>query len=592
MKWLQAFAVASILACIVSVGRPFAGTGFPAGHDAPAHLTYTYLFDRAIGQGQFPVRWTEWVRNGRGQPLFSFYQPGIYYIVEAVHQTTGVSLSWALKLSIVVLWWMGGLLTFLLLRGFGPWPAALGAVLFVFSPYLMLDAFVRSAYPELASLSFAPGVLWSIDRLLRGARLAHAFIGAGFVCLMLLCHLPTFVIFTPVFIAYVGYVLWSRGPERGGPRSVGVRLLAIVILIGLGAGMAAFYVLPAVTERKFIGLHALTSGSFDYQNHFVAPAQWVRFNWGFGNSLEGSRDGMSFQIGILQWIVIVVGIATTVALAMRRQLDRRAGWIGFWLGGAAFAMVMMSAASQPLWSVVPQLSYLQFPWRYLMVVSLACAACGAALLSGVRSEVAQVVIVLFALVGQLSAARPQHSPKAQIPLEEMNIDDPSWSRAVSDKTAYFEDAYSPATAAQLLAPDVGRWTVQSGRAVVRERSVKDDQLILDVEVTDSVEGAIVSINSRVFPGWRARVDGDAPAVSESATGYITVCVPPGRHRVKVEFRNTPIRALGNVVSVVSLVAWLGGLAISPVIDRNAGHTRRRGTSSVEPLSRHKVDGVD
>jgi hypothetical protein len=33
--------------------------GFPLGHDTTAHLTYLYLFDAALAQGQFPVRWVE-----------------------------------------------------------------------------------------------------------------------------------------------------------------------------------------------------------------------------------------------------------------------------------------------------------------------------------------------------------------------------------------------------------------------------------------------------------------------------------------------------------------------------------------------------
>ena len=584
MKWLRGFAAASIVGCLISVGRPFASAGFPTGHDAPAHLTYTYLFDRAIAQGQLPVRWTEWVRSGHGQPLFNFYQPGIYYIVEAIHETTGAGLSNSLKLSVLLSWWTGGLLTFLLLRRFGRWPAALAAVLFVFSPYSMLDVFVRSAYPELASLSFAPGVLWSIDRLLRGARAEHVFIGSAFVCLMLVCHLPTFLIFVPLFVAYIPYVIWSLASEPGEPRRTGAAVISIVILVGLGAGMAAFYVFPALSERKLIRLTALTTGYFEYLHHFVAPAQWVRWEWGFGSSVDGPDDGMSFQIGILQWIVIIAGIATTVALATRKQLDRRAGWIAFWLGGVAFAMIMMTAASQPLWSALPALSYLQFPWRYLMLISLSCAASAAVLLSKVRNEVVQIAIVLVALVGQLSAARPQHSPKYQIPPGEMNIDDPLWSRTVSEKTAYFEDAYSPVAASEPSAPGIGRWTVMSGRAVVQEVRVEDDQVVLDVDVADSREGAIVSINSRVFPGWSARLDRNEAqqAASGSGTGFITVRVPPGRHRLEVEFRNTPIRSLGNLVSVCSLGVCLAGLAVSPLI---ALHIRRRGTLPVESQPR-------
>ena len=246
---------------------------------------------------------------------------------------------------------------------------------------------------------------------------------------MLVCHLPTFLIFVPLFVAYIpGRRDRFLASEPGEPRRTGVAVISIVILEGLGAGMAAFYVFPALSERKLIRLTALTTGYFEYLHHFVAPAQWVRWEWGFGSSVDGPDDGISFQIGILQWIVIIAGIATTVALATRKQLDRRAGWTAFWLGGVAFAMIMMTAASQPLWSALPALSYLQFPWRYLMLISLSCAASAAVLLSKVRNEVVQIAIVLVALVGQLSAARPQHSPRDQIPPGEMNIDDPLWSR--------------------------------------------------------------------------------------------------------------------------------------------------------------------
>ena len=584
MKWLRGFAAASIVGCLISVGRPFASAGFPTGHDAPAHLTYTYLFDRAIAQGQLPVRWTEWVRSGHGQPLFNFYQPGIYYIVEAIHETTGAGLSNSLKLSVLLSWWTGGLLTFLLLRRFGRWPAALAAVLFVFSPYSMLDVFVRSAYPELASLSFAPGVLWSIDRLLRGARAEHVFIGSAFVCLMLVCHLPTFLIFVPLFVAYIPYVIWFLASEPGEPRRTGAAVISIVILVGLGAGMAAFYVFPALSERKLIRLTALTTGYFEYLHHFVAPAQWVRWEWGFGSSVDGPDDGMSFQIGILQWIVIIAGIATTVALATRKQLDRRAGWIAFWLGGVAFAMIMMTAASQPrvvgtARAVVPSIS-LAVSDADLAV--LCRERSGTAVQGPQRGRADRDRACRTCRSTQRRAAAAQS--EVPDPAGEMNIDDPLWSRTVSEKTAYLEDAYSPVAASEPSAPGIGRWTVMSGRAVVQEVRVEDDQVVLDVDVADSREGAIVSINSRVFPGWSARLDRNEAqqAASGSGTGFITVRVPPGRHRLEVEFRNTPIRSLGNLVSVCSLGVCLAGLAVSPLI---ALHIRRRGTLPVESQPR-------
>ena len=56
-----------------------------AGHDAGAHLPYLRIFTDALYQGQFPVRWTEWIFRGQNQPLFNFYQPLLYYLAQIPH---------------------------------------------------------------------------------------------------------------------------------------------------------------------------------------------------------------------------------------------------------------------------------------------------------------------------------------------------------------------------------------------------------------------------------------------------------------------------------------------------------------------------
>lgn len=579
MKWARAFAATSIVVSIISVARPFTVPGFPAGHDTPAHLTYAHLFDRAIRQGQFPVRWTEWARGGQGQPLFNFYQPGLYYIVTGVRAATGLSLSRALKVSVVLLWWIGGLLLFLLLSQFGRWPAALGAVLFVFSPYLMLDVNVRAAYPELAALCFAPGVLLSIDRLSRSGRMEYTFSGACFVALVLVCHLPAFLIFSPLFVMYALYLRRTLEPAGVRTSRIPARIFSLVLLAGLGLGMATFYVLPALSERQFVGLSVMTSGYFDYAHHFVAPGQWVRFDWGFGSSIDGPQDRLSFQIGILQWIVIAAAVVTTAERLIKGRLNRAAGWICFWLGFIAFGMLMMSRASHPVWAAFPPLIYLQFPWRYLMLISVCCAACAAALLSRVRSEPAQIAIVLLALAGQLSAARPQHKPKAYFTADEMNIYDTPWTKATDISHVYFEVPYLPRSASHLPAADIGRWTLIKGRADVREVSLKDDEVILDVNAIDGPDATHVSVNSYPFPGWRARLDGtDVATVQSTDTDYMTVRIPPGRHRLEVKFTNTPIRFIANVTSVVSLGVCLAGLA-TVVFSRSVRDRRLRRPSN-------------
>ena len=116
--WSHPGAVLLLLAfALLPVLTPFTNPGFPAGHDAGAHLTYVYRMDHALSEGQFPVRWVEATKPGHGQPLFNFYQVGFSYLVALLHRV--VPLSYALKAMPPLLWWTGAGFMYLLCRRFG-----------------------------------------------------------------------------------------------------------------------------------------------------------------------------------------------------------------------------------------------------------------------------------------------------------------------------------------------------------------------------------------------------------------------------------------------------------------------------------------
>jgi uncharacterized membrane protein len=233
--WALAVAAASLLVVILPV---VAGDGFPAGHDSSAHLTYTYLFDRAVQEGQFPVRWVEWVREGHGQPLFNFYQPGLFYLVQAIHLAVP-SLTLSLKVTILLLWWVAAAFVYLAFRRLGRLPAAGGALVFAFSPYLLLDLFVRCAYPEFAGITFGAGVFWAVDRWLRTARAIWLPTVAVLAAVLAVSHPPTALILAPTFFAYAVYLLLTR-------RTSIHRAAALLVSAVLATGLAAFYLVPAV----------------------------------------------------------------------------------------------------------------------------------------------------------------------------------------------------------------------------------------------------------------------------------------------------------------------------------------------------------
>ena len=556
-SWECLLAAAAVAVGMCTVAAPLLHGGFAVGHDLGAHVTYSYLFDAAIREGQMPVRWTEGVGPGRSQPLFSFYQPGFYYLVQLVHVIVP-SLALSLKLTVIGVWWLGAAFMGLLVAPRGWAAAASAALVFALSPYLLLDVFVRAAYPELAAIAVAPGVLWAIARVCRTSSAGAVGVAAMLVAVMLVCHLPTALIFAPVFLVYACAHLVAS-PSR---RQTFARL---AVAAGLGVGMATFYWLPALAERHLIQLHALTRDYFDYRRHFVVPAQWIRYSWGFGGSVEGVNDGLSLQIGLVQWAVAGAASAcAAVAILRRRHTPDDWSLLG-WAGAAIFALFMMTRASAVVWAAAPALSFVQFPWRYLMIVAVAGGLLVANLVGRARTAALRGALLSTLLAALLVLSVEQRRPDRYMPQRAMNIDELGWRYTPHAlTTAFVEQGYYPITArarpSRRANEGSPRWAITRGTAAVTTRRSADHVVELDV---DAQSDADLVITSHMFAGWTVLVDGrEQPAQLEAAHGYIQVPLTAGRHRVSATFRNTPIRRVANAVSLGALAACIALLALA------------------------------
>ena len=423
----------------------------------------------------------------------------------------------------------------------------LAALLFIRAPYLILDVFVRAALPEFLALACAPAVLWSLDRSLRSRQIRYLLPFAAASAAMLLCHLPTVLMFLPVYATYAGAV-WLSG--EGGGRSVA----RVAAAAALGLGLASFYVVPALLELHLTKMRTLTSGYFDYRQHFVEPWQWFRPTWGFGGSEPGSADGMSFQAGLLQWVSIGGGVAAA-ARAVRTGWNQQALWLLYWLGVLSAAFFMTSAASAVIWHVIPPLAFIQFPWRFLSVVALAVAILAAHALSSIRRPAVQAVVVLSVAVGLWWQTQGLLKPASYLPPASMYIDNPGW-RYARDATrlAFIEPGYYPSTVVRLPEGYVERWQITRGTGTVSPRAVLDDRLVVDL---NSREGVELTISSHGFPGWRVLIDGRRTQWAyDRDFGFIVVDVPAGAHTIDAAFSDTSVRAWADRISLLSGALWV------------------------------------
>jgi hypothetical protein len=540
-----------LIAALAPVALPFAGPDFPQGHDATAHLTNMYRFDRAFGQGQIPVRWVEGIRYGRGQPLFNFYQVGFYYFVELLHQF-GLRLTVAYKAAPVLLWWLGAAFMYLLLRPYGTAAAVGGTLAFALSPYLIVDVFVRAAYPECAAIVFAIGTLWAADSFLRAGSRWRLALASLFCALMLICHLPATLIATPMIAAHTVYRAASVPDARARMRWL---LAAFVV----GAGLATFYLLPALAELPLIGIHRLTEDGSDFHRHFVPLLQQMHHAWTYdwnyrGSSITDPADLMPARVDLVQWLSMLAAVCVVLAALVRRRRDATIRGLLTWLGVASLSLFMMSAVSVRVWELLPPLAFIQFPWRFFLLLSIAGGVLVAMLVSMLKRRTARIVVLLLVVGVQLHLYERRLRPDRYIPRAEMDIDIEGWAQTTAgQRVGFVELAYDPVGVSN-NEPVYTRSTVVSGSADVRLVRADDAWLILAV---NSAGSSVVRVNTPAFPGWRVRLDGvDVTGRREAVSGYMLADVPPGAHLLEARFESTPVRQAANVMSLVSLLLLL------------------------------------
>src|SRR5258708_1724992 len=144
-KWLSLSFIASVI-IIIFLTLPGISDLFKPGyytsHDGEGHIIRMDGFYHAFLDGQFPVRWSKRLYFGYGYPFFNFNYPSTYYFGLPV-MLLGYSATTAMKTETVVMYVASAVLMFLYLRRKVSWPfAILGAVIYIYAPYRLLNIYV------------------------------------------------------------------------------------------------------------------------------------------------------------------------------------------------------------------------------------------------------------------------------------------------------------------------------------------------------------------------------------------------------------------------------------------------------------------
>jgi hypothetical protein len=570
-----------LLLLIIPAMLPLAAPGyFFKAHDGQHSVSYLVEFDQAIRDGLIWPIWGPDYAVGFGYPVWLVYAPLAYFVAEFFH-LLGFGLTAAVKLT----WALGFLLGAagmyrLARRWWGPAAGLIAALAFTYAPYHLVQIYVRGALAEFLALAWFPWVLLAFVALWDDPRPGRAAWAAMALGTLMLTHSQAPVMYVP-FLA--GFVLFKAVTYRppAGSHSVRTRLKPLLwagVAFVLGGLLGSIFMVPLLLERRFIAELSWLHDTYYYGRHFVYPSQFFNPFWGFGYSVEGTADGMSFQLGLLQVLGAAVGALAALSRSAygTRRLPHRLDAI-FLVVVSLVAVFAMTPAAKSVWDALPLVNLLQFPWRLLALttVSLALlAGAGASWLRDsaqdyhpdpeetTRSEsfgsispyvyVVGLVIVLASFPytrPELVPIRPQdESPLNIIEFEAKHPDMRGMTRW-SERLPV--EADSPLPAQYLAGEPLARAAIVAGQGTVREQESSSASAFARVQADSPVR---LRFYTHYFPGWRATVDGQPVEIQPDApNGLIGLDLPAGEHQVQLRFTATPVRSVGAALSIVALL---------------------------------------
>jgi hypothetical protein len=508
------------------------------GHDGFAYFPRLVELHQNFMHGILLPRWAPDLGRGTGQPLFLFHPPMIYYFGELWH-LAGFDFVTAMNLACAAVVLLSAGAMFLLASlYFGEAGGWLGAAALLYVPYFAVDLYVRSAMEEFAAFPFCILALYGFGAYARRRAPRYWLTGIAAYAGVLLCHFPAALLFTPLLGGFLGLSAWMEKSWSVLWRQ------ACGFLLGLG--LSAFVWVPALAARPDASISRALQGNGLYSNHFVYLHQLFYSPWGYGYSVPGPNDGMSFALG---WSHLLVALVVWFWFSRRPQSgDRRI--LRFFGAAALLLSILMLQDALWFWQQLPLLQNVQLPWRLLgpvaICMAMLIAPLGRLLEFVPRYRACGMVAALALLIVpnlshlhskqpvdvDLSFWTPQQLSIRGFETTTMGEVTPRWMTGLP--------AYTPAAA-----------TVLSGDTVVAHPD--RTPFSWSSKVAGKSPGTI-EMQTAWFPGWEVRVDGQpAPAGPGMPSGLIAFHVPAGEHFVEVRFARTPPQTAAGAIAIAALL---------------------------------------
>ena len=565
--WLLPLAFFLLLSVLIVL--PFFWLGTASGHDFEFHAASWLDVASQWKDGILFPRWAAWMNHGFGEPRYIFYPP-LSWILGAV--LTFLPLDAAVPiLYIVLVQTFAGLAAYFLLRNLTTQRAALlGAACYVINPNALLMTYIRSDFAEQLACAFFPLLLLAALRLSdllddASPRASIALFAIPYAAVWL-SNAPAAVIASySMALLFVSAALYQHSCRPLFRGAAG---------IALGLGLTSFYLVPAAYEQRWVNIgQALSSGLLPSQNFLftaIDDPEHTWFNW------IASICALS--------LILLLGLAALTSRRFARTANpsprNRQLALALLIMGSA-ATVLTLRFTLPLWTYLPKLRFVQFPWRWMSMIALVTACFVAFAMERRRAWLWFAALLLLGTSFACFQVTNTWWDQDEMPTMRDALDTGHGFDGTDEYDPLGDDhADLPADTllATVLSTDSADTTAPAAHLQFLRWTAEDKQVLVDTS-----SSARVALRLLNYPAWRVEVNGKT-ITPERADDVDQMVMPvsAGKSDIRIEFTRTPDRKIGNAISEAAAL-----LAVIFIwIDR------KRSTQASILSSQHAFSSVD
>jgi len=537
---LKSWPLVILLVSTLLITWPIFLPGYFSHHD---DLQVMRIFEmrKCLEDFQIPCRWVPDMGYGNGYPLFNYYAVLPYYIGALFSFLLGFLTSAKLLFAIPI--FLGAVSMFFLSRElFGIYPGIIASILFTYAPYRALDLYVRGDISESFAISTIPFVFYFALKLIKSGKVRYLVGLSLSLAVFLTSHNIMTILFAPVFLLVVLY--WLMIEKR--------YFLRLIIGLLIGIGLSAFFILPAYFEKNLVQIDNLIKFDLDFRAHFVALDQLLfsRF-WGYGASVPGPHDTISFQIGWPYWWIVLASFV--IFLVSKKSKLKFSNLLPILLLGVFLISVFMThIKSVSIWEKIDILKFTQFPWRFLALSTFSSSLLGAYFVKNLKL-INEKYITVFLVILTIFLNWNYFKPKEFYP--KMTDQEKLSGKLLDDQKKAVILDYLPKTAVEPREPAPDKPILMSGNAAIGNFMVKSNSWQFQTNVTNN---ASIEVPVLDFPNWVVTLNGRPVNFSnKNYLGRISINFQEsGQYFVLGRFTDTPLRQYSNTVSLLALLCLL------------------------------------